>query len=84
MSVLHYSLDGHERDDVVEYRKLYLRKLEILEATHAPPPPCSDEPTPSDEPSEKKTLIMFYHDESTFHSNDGQGWVWAERGKQPI
>ena len=28
---------------VVEYRKLCLRKLEILESTHAPPPPVSDQ-----------------------------------------
>ena len=34
-------INGHERSDVVEYRKLYLRKLEILESTHAPPPPVS-------------------------------------------
>ena len=43
-------INGHERSDVVEYRKLYLRKLEILESTHAPPPPVSDEPAP--EPSD--------------------------------
>lgn len=67
--------DGHERVDVVQYRKLYLRKLEILEATHAPPPPCSDEPVRmrQEEDEEKKKLILIYHDESTFHSNDGQG-----------
>ena len=29
-------IDGHERHDVVEYRKLFLRKLDILESTHAP------------------------------------------------
>jgi len=44
-------IDGHECIDVVEYRKLYLRKLEILESTHAPPPPVSDEPAP--EPSDR-------------------------------
>ena len=27
-------IDGHERKDVVDYRKLYLRKLEVLESTH--------------------------------------------------
>jgi len=32
-------IDGHEHSDVVEYRKLYLHKLETLESTHAPPPP---------------------------------------------
>ena len=33
-------IDGHERSDVIEYRTLYLRKLDILEKTHLPPPPC--------------------------------------------
>ena len=37
-----------------------------------------------DEPSEKKILVMLYHDESTFHSNGGPGWIWVEVGKQPI
>ena len=27
-------LDGHEREDVIEYRKLYLQKIEILQSTH--------------------------------------------------
>ena len=64
-------LDGHEREDVVQYRKLYLRKLEILESTHAHPPPCSDEPDQAGDTSDKKKRVLLYHDESTFHSNDG-------------
>ena len=76
--------DGHEREDVVQYRSLFLRKLEILESTHAPPPPCSDMPSPVLDTSGRKKLVLLYHDESTFHSNDGQGWMWAEQGRQPI
>ena len=77
--------DGHERADVVEYRKLYLRKLKILESTHAPPPCCSDDPirVRQEEDESKKQLVLLYYDESTFHFNDGQGWLWAEAGKQP-
>jgi len=30
-------IDGHERQDVIDYRKLYLRKQEIQASTHAPP-----------------------------------------------
>ena len=37
-----------------------------------------------EEDESKKKLVLIYHDESTFHSNDGQGWLWAEEGKQPI
>ena len=36
------------------------------------------------EDSTKRKLVLIYHDESTFHSNDGESWVWAEAGKQPI
>ena len=76
-------IDGHERKDVVDYRKLYLRKLEVLESTHAPPPPVSDEPE-TNVSSSLKRLVLLYHDESTFHSNDDQGWVWAEKWSQQI
>ena len=70
----------HERTDVVDYRKLYLiRKHEILSATHAPPPSCSDEPPA--QPSTVKKLVLIFHDESTFHSNDDQGWMWGEKNK---
>jgi len=66
----------------VEYRKLYLRKLEILESTHAPPPPVSDEPAP--ERSDRRNLVLIFHDEAAYHSNDDQKWMWAEKRKQPI
>ena len=74
-------IDGHERAS-----KLYLRKLEILEITRTPPPPCSDVPirVHCEEDESKKQLVLIYHDESTFHSNDRQGWLWAEEKKQPI
>ena len=38
-----YIIDGREREDVLDYRIQYLRKLEILELTHAHPPACNDE-----------------------------------------
>ena len=34
-------MDGQEQSDVVDYRKIYLRKLEALEPTHAPHPPTA-------------------------------------------
>ena len=63
----------------MEYRKLYIRKLA---STHAPPPPCSDEPPV--QPCTRKHLVLIFHDESTFHSNDDQGWMWGEKGKTII
>ena len=35
-------MGGHERQDVVEYRKMYLRNIEILGSMHRPPLPCVD------------------------------------------
>ena len=64
-------IDGHERQDVVDYQKLYLKKMNILEIAHAQPPQASDEVrviTESD--SSKKQVVFIYHDESVFHSNE--------------
>ena len=70
---------------MVEYQKLYLKKLDILASTHLPPPLCSDEPSshapmPSgtDESSQYRKLVLIFHDESIFYSNDDQGWMWGE------
>ena len=78
-------IDGHERSDVVEYRKVYVRRLEVLAITHAPPPPCNDNlPVEPFIGPQHKPVILLFHDESTFHSNEDQGWMWGEKGKQPI
>ena len=72
-------IDGHERQDVVDYRKIYLKKHLVWASTHALPPPCIDEPPA--QPSDKKKLVLIFHDESIFHSNDDQGWMWGEKNK---
>ena len=79
-------IDGHERDDVVEYRNLYLRKLEILSSTHLPPPSCDDCLTAiaTGNPSATKHLVLIFHDESSFHANEAQSIMWAEEGRVPI
>ena len=57
--------DGHERGDVVEYCKLYLHKLEILQSTHLPPPACFSGLTEESigNVNSEKGLILIYHDE---------------------
>ena len=45
-------------------------------------PPVSGEPNPG--PSDCRKLALNFHHESTFHSNDDQKWMWAEKGKQAI
>ena len=79
-------VDGHEREDVVEYRKIFWRRMVALgfldescapteEAKKALP---SDIHGPSPEVA-KKTVVLF-HDESTFQSNEDQPTLWAEKG----
>ena len=79
-------IDGHEQDDVVEYRKLYLRKLDILSSTHMPPPSCEDALTAvqTGNPAASKHLVLIFHDESSFHANEGQSIMSAEEGRVPI
>ena len=79
-------IDGHEREDVVKYREEYLKILDKLQHSHQPRPLCSDErpptppPTPSSMPpseSNDKILVMLYHDESIFNTNEAQTWMWT-------
>ena len=32
----------------------------------------------SEDNEEKKTLVVLYHDESIYNTNEGQTWMWAE------
>ena len=79
-------IDGHKLEDVIEYRKLYLRKIEILSSKHLPPPTCSDGVTAFEtgNPAAKKGLVFIFYDESSFHANEGQSVMWAEEGRVPI
>ena len=79
-------VDGHERDDVVEYRKKFLRRmvaLGFLNQSNAPTEEAkaalpTDLVSPSPEIIDK--TVIFYHDESTFQSNDDQSTFWGEKG----
>ena len=79
-------IDGHEHSGVVEYRSLYLRKLDVLEKTHLPPPYCPDGSTQFTVGNSEanKYLVLIYHDECIFHANECQSVPWAEDGKLPI
>ena len=72
-------VDGHEREDVVKSRTMFLERLRQLKSTHKPAPPCSDEraATPPPDVETRKKLVLLYHDESIFNVNEGQTWMWA-------
>jgi hypothetical protein len=78
-------VDGHEREDVVHYRKKFLRKMVsigFLNKKNAP----SDEarnvlPSDLECPScdvVNKTIVLF-HDESTFQANDYECTQWGTK-----
>ena len=76
-------VDGHERPDVVEYWKTFLRRLCVLaflNKMNAPTPEAAESlPTDLESPSEEqiaKTIVIF-HDESTFQANDDQMKFWG-------
>ena len=78
-------VDGHERSDVVEYRKTFLRRLcalGFLNETNAPTPECAESlPKDLESLSEEriaKTVVLF-HDESTFQANDDQLKFWGTK-----
>ena len=72
-------IDGHKHSDVIDYRKIYLRRLEIISSCHAPPPVCEEEIPECCFGPHRKDAILLFHDESIFHSNDNQSWMWGEK-----
>lgn len=72
-------VDGHERQDVVDYRQKYLDMMKQYYDTHLPPPPPSDEmaPVPPPDAEHRKKLVLIFHDECIFSTNEGQLWAWA-------
>lgn len=79
-------IDGHERPDVVEYRKWFLDEMERLSPYFVEFTPSGDmkEKTyPSDSEvggPNKRPIIVITHDESVFSANDGkhQAWVYED------
>ena len=71
---------------MIEYRRIYLRKIEILQSTHLSPPICFNGQTEEviGNESAEKRLVLIYHDESSFRANEGQSWQWAEEDRLTI
>lgn len=72
--------DGHERPDVIEYRKKYLNMIKALEVTHEPPPLCEDGVPSwhSGKDTAAKKVVFIYHDETIFHANDAPSRGWHD------
>lgn len=81
-------IDGHEREDVVHSRKLFLRKMVKVGFIHSANAPTDDAQKALPEDVELPTLercsktVVFFHDETTFHSNEDQTMQWGEKGQK--
>ena len=65
-------MDGHDREDVVEYRGMFLMKLNALVSTHQPPPLPEDNLQrlcSIGNPSAQRKLALMFYDETVFNAN---------------
>ncbi|UZO10264.1 uncharacterized protein OCT59_001859 [Rhizophagus irregularis] len=76
--------DGHERPDVVEYRKSFLDEIYSYEKYMAKYEGETMERIPPILESDDKEVILVTHDECIFYSNDGKRGVWAKSGELPL
>lgn len=69
-------VDGHERDDVVEYRKTFLRRMVALGFLNRDNAPTDEAhyALPADleipQPGVLAKTVVLFHDESTFQANE--------------
>ena len=79
-------VDGHERDDVVEYCKTFLRRIVSLGSLNESNAPTEEakKALPSDIhgplPEVAEKTVVLFHYESTFQSNEDQLTLWAVKG----
>jgi hypothetical protein len=79
-------IDGHERDDVVAYRKAFVARWKEYEKRFRPcdengNPLSTGFPIPQSH-GQPQQLILITHDESTFYQNDERHNHWALRDAQ--
>ncbi|GES92520.1 hypothetical protein RCL_jg28850.t1 [Rhizophagus clarus] len=78
-------VDGHERPDVVEYRKQFLEEIDIYQKLM-----LSFEGNDLERQidlilnNNEKLHILVTHDKTTFQSNDGLKSGWMPDGEQPL
>ena len=80
-------IDGHERTDVVEYRKTFLKEVSTLGFLHISNAPNEEAASlleaVSVNPNWNNTIFWF-HDESIFNANDDQATMWKDDTMQII
>ena len=73
-------IDGHERDDVVTYRRAFVHRWAEYESRF---PIWDDNGNPLPRPSNSRPLILVTHDESVFFQNDERKTCWSHQDSGP-
>ena len=79
--------DGHEREDVVQARIVFLEEMIKVGFLHPELAPNAEaqQAFPKEVPlasSERRSkTVVIFHDESTFNANDDQPTQWGKRGE---
>jgi len=78
-------VDGHEREDVIEYRQNgFLHKLTEIDAKlRTWTKDGLEEPSAAAIPTVRHTVV-WYHDESVFYANDRRKQRWVGKNETPV
>ena len=77
--------DGHEREDVIKYRELFLSQMQEYEKLM--PKPSESNILDIIEPllnQGEKRYVLITHDECVFYANDGKKTFWGPPGHVPL
>ena len=82
--------DGHEQHDVVQERNKFIKTMAEIGFVHpdqAPTPEAAnafpkDVALPSTD--QRNKTVIFFHDESTFNSNEDQRTQWGKKGEHVL
>jgi hypothetical protein len=80
-------VDGHEREDVVEYRNtVFLLAMTTHEVNQQNYDKDGEESDLCPPEVRSKRRVVWYHDESTFYANDCRQvrWVWTGETAKPV
>jgi len=79
--------DGHEREDVLQYRKEFLEKIFEYEKHEKYMSKYESESMDRirlDLPEGEKERVLVVHDKYIFYSNDGKRGLWTKDGEMPL
>jgi len=74
-------VNGHEREDVVEYRRRFISRWKQYECRFHT---WDDDGNEFPVPGRHFQLIPVTHDESTFYQNDERTMMWAHKSDKAI